>query len=268
MKPRQFFAWTTLLLILCVPALAQAPGTGTNPAGGAAPSGGPPGAGGGPGGPSPGFDGASFVDPSQLHLDYLLFPPPPSDKNSEAEKADLAELHRIEQTRTPAQVAAAQADDQQKDIFIYRTVLGEKFIAANLPMTAALSEGVYRQASAAIGPLKALYQRPRPYHFDSTLHPVCETTTQPTSYPSGHTIIGYLEAFTLVQIVPEKHQAILERADEYAYNREVCGVHYPTDVASGKEVAYAVFGEMMTSAEFQKALAAARVETRKALGLN
>jgi acid phosphatase (class A) len=90
----------------------------------------------------------------------------------------------------------------------------------------------------------------------------------PTSYPSGHAIIGYLEALTLVQIVPEKQKEILERADDYAHNREVCGVHYPTDVAAGKEAAYAVFGEMTTSAEFQKELAAARAETRKLLGLN
>jgi acid phosphatase (class A) len=203
-----------------------------------------------------------------LHLDYVLLPPPPSDKNSEAEKADLAELHRIEQTRTPAQVAAAQADERELDMFVYRTVLGEKFSAANLPLTAALSERVHRQASATIGPLKDEYKRPRPYQFDSTLHPVCGTVTEPNSYPSGHTIIGYLEAFTLAQIVPEKHRQIMERADDYAHNREVCGVHYPTDIASGREAAYAVFGEMMTSAEFQKELAAARAETRKSLGLN
>ena len=83
-----------------------------------------------------------------------------------------------------------------------------------------------------------------------------------------HTILGYLEAFTLAQIVPEKRNQILERADEYAHNREVCGVHYPTDVASGREAAYAVFGAMMISKEFQQDLAAARAETRKVLGLN
>ena len=251
MKTRHLYALISLVLILCVPALAQGPGPGPAPIGGPAASGG----------------ASSFPDPGQLHLDYVLLPPPPSDKNSEAEKADLAELHRIEKARTPAQVAAALADEREMDIFVYRTVLGDKFSAANLPVTAKFSQEVGRIASAAIGPLKAEYQRPRPYQFDSTLHPVCNTTNRPDSYPSGHAIIGYLQAFALTQIVPEKHQAILERADEYAYNREVCGVHYPTDVASGKQAAYAVFGEMMTSAEFQKALAAARAETRKALGL-
>ena len=262
MNTKFLFAWTTLLLIVCISAVAQGPRPAPAPSGAPAPPGGV-----GPGGPGPG-GGTSFVDPGQLHLDYVLLPPPPADKNSEAEKADLAELHRIEQARTPAQVAAAQADEREMDIFVYRTVLGDKFNAANLPLTAELSEGVHRQASAAIGPLKEEYRRPRPYQFDSTLHPVCNTTNLPASYPSGHAIIGYLEAFTLAQIVPEKQKEILERADDYAHNREVCGVHYPTDVASGKQAAYAVFGEMMTSAEFQKALAAARAETRKLLGLN
>ncbi len=245
MNARHLFVPTFLLLILCIPALAQGPRPG----------------------PAPSAGGGLFVDPGQLHLDYVLLPPPPSDKNSEAEKADLAELHRIEQARTPAQVAAAQTDERELDIFVYSTVLGEKFSAGSLPLTAALSEGVHREASAAIGPLKDYFRRPRPYQVDSTLHPVCGTVTQPNSYPSGHAIIGYLEAFTLAEMVPEKRKGILERADDYAHNREVCGVHYPTDVTSGKEAAYAVFGEMMTSAEFQKELAAARTEMRKALGL-
>jgi acid phosphatase (class A) len=248
MTTRRIFALVSfsLLPILFVGALAQDSMGGQPPASGA----------------------GLYIDPAQLHLDYVLPPPPPADKNSEAEKADLAELHRIEQARTPAQVVAAQADEREMDIFVYRTVLGEKFSAANLPLTARLSDGVHREASAAIGPLKDYFRRLRPYQFDSTLHPACNTTNLPASYPSGHAIIGYLEGLTLAQIAPEKQKEILERADDYAHNREVCGVHYPTDVASGKEAAYAVFGEMMTSAEFQKELAAARAETRKLLGMN
>jgi membrane-associated phospholipid phosphatase len=86
-------------------------------------------------------------------------------------------------------------------------------------------------------------------------------------YPSGHATTGYLEALALVQMVPEKRDAILARADDYAHSRVVCGVHYPSDTAAGKLVAYSMMGIMMINPQFRKELEAAKAETRKALGL-
>ena len=34
----------------------------------------------------------------------------------------------------------------------------------------------------------------------------------------------------LAMMLPEKRDAILARADDYAYSRLICGVHYPTDL--------------------------------------
>jgi acid phosphatase (class A) len=209
---------------------------------------------------------ALIFDPAPLNLGNIV--PPPPGQESETAKAELAALHQIEQTRTSAQIAAAQADDHEEDIFSYRTVLGDAFTAANFPLTATLSARVHREEPAASDPLKTQFHRPRPYQADSTLHAVCPTTTKPNSYPSGHTISGYLEAFTLASMIPEKREQILARADEYAHNRLVCGVHYPSDLMAGRQVAYAVFGALMTSPEFQRELAGARVEVRKKLGMN
>jgi len=166
-----------------------------------------------------------------------IIPPPPA-QNSDTTKAELAGLHKIEQSRTPAQVAAAQDDDQHEDIFYLRTVMGKGFTPDHLPLLAALSDRMESEGSAASHALKGEFKRPRPYQFDRTLHPVCETVAQPNSYPSGHSIVSSLDAFILIRIVPEKSREILERADDYAHNRMVCGVHYPSDLAAGREVAY------------------------------
>jgi acid phosphatase (class A) len=207
-----------------------------------------------------------YIDPSPLHLDRIL-PPPPS-RNSASTAAELTELHRIEATRTPAQVTQAETDDQEEDIFIFKTVLGPGFTAEALPLTAALSAHVRKDESAAGSPLKKIYHRPRPYHVDSTLHPVCALNAEATSYPSGHSLSGYLLAFTLVQLVPEKRQQIFERADEYVHNRLVCGVHYASDIEASRMVAYAVFGWLTASPKFRQDLAAASEETRRKLGLS
>lgn len=208
---------------------------------------------------------AYFVDTNVLVMGPLVAGPPAQD--SATTKAELAEVHRVEQVRTAEQVAAAQADDQEEDIFSYRTVLGQGFSAEALPLTAAFSAHVHNDESVVGGPLKNAFRRPRPYQADVTLHPVCKLNAEPTSYPSGHTLSGYLLAFALVEMVPEKSKEILARADDYAHNRIVCGVHYPSDVEASHRVAYAVFGYMMASPRFQRELAAARAETRQHLGV-
>jgi acid phosphatase (class A) len=208
---------------------------------------------------------AYYVDPRPLHLDLIVSPPPA--RGSATTAAELTELHRIEAARTPVQITQAQADDHEEDIFVFKSVLGSGFTAEALPLTASLSAHVRKDESAASNPLKNIYRRPRPYQVDSTLHPVCQLNPEPTSYPSGHSLSGYLLAFTLVQLVPEKRQQIFDRADEYVHNRLICGVHYASDTEASRRVAYAIFGSMVASPNFQRDLAAAREETRRKLGL-
>jgi acid phosphatase (class A) len=209
---------------------------------------------------------AYFIDAPASSFS-LVIPQPPA-AGSDAAKADLAELHKIEQARTPAEAAVVRADEKEDGIFIFRSVLGEKFNAENLPLTTALSEHVLNDESVVASALKGDFKRQRPYQVDATLRPVCNITDKPNSYPSGHSLTAYLEALTLAQIVPEKRQELLARADEFAYHRMVCGVHYPTDIAAGRNLAYAVFGNMLGSQRFQADLMAARSETRKLLGLD
>ncbi len=207
-----------------------------------------------------------FIDPTILDLTLILPPPPAQD--SDITKAELADIHRIEKQRTPQQIAEAQADDKEQDIFIFKDVLGKSFTVENLPLTGVLSAHIHSDEGVASKPLKAGFARPRPFQFDSSLHPVCELTQEHNSYPSGHTLSGYLLAFALVQMVPEKQTQIMKRADEYAHNRVVCGVHYPSDVEASHRTAYVVFGYMLANPRFQKELAAAREETRLHLGLS
>jgi acid phosphatase (class A) len=208
---------------------------------------------------------AYYIDPAVLDLPALI-PDPPAVGSAEND-AQLAELHRIERTRTPAQIAAAKSDEVNESLFLYSTVLGPSFTPAAFPLTAALGAHVLNEQSVAGGELKKLFARPRPYQTDKTLHPVCAVTDAPTSYPSGHALTGYLEGLTLAEIIPEKRTQILARADDFAHNRLVCGVHYPSDLEASRRVAYVVFGYMLATPKFQHDLAAARAETRAKLNL-
>jgi len=208
---------------------------------------------------------AYYIDPMVLDLAALV--PDPPAVGSAAQKAELAQLHEIERTRTAAEVVAAKTDEDEEDLFAYKTVLGAGFNPEALPVTAELGVHVKNEQSVAGSALKAVFARPRPYQTDATLHPVCALTEAANSYPSGHALTGYLEGLTLAEIVPEKRTQILARADDFARNRLVCGVHYPSDLEASRRVAYAVFGYMMATPRFQRDLAAAKAETRAKLGL-
>ncbi len=208
---------------------------------------------------------AGFVTPEQSHpLEILATPPAPHSEKSDAE---LAELHRIEDARTAEQVAHAKADDENQTIFLFKTVFGDKFTKENLPAVDALGARLKADKSANTGAAKEAFHRIRPYNVDKTLHPVCKTKAKDNSYPSGHTTVGYLMGLALIDLAPERRDDILARADDYAHNRLVCGVHFPTDLAAARLVAYAVHAITELDPDYRKAMAAARAELRNALGL-
>jgi len=206
-----------------------------------------------------------YFSPTFLHSNWIIGPQPAEGSAESA--VDLEAVRRVEQTRTPTQVAQAVADDKEQDIFIFASVVGEKFTAAGFPLTNALSTHIHSDEGVAGDPLKSTFARPRPYQLDKHLHPVCKVTDVHNSYPSGHALGGYLFALTLIEMLPEKREAIMQRADEYAHNRIVCGVHYPSDLRASRELAYVVFGNMLAVPLFQKDLEAARNEIRAKLNL-
>ena len=203
---------------------------------------------------------------SSRAVDFSALTPAPSASGSEQDKQDLAAVLLAQKTRSAAEVQQAQADDKQEDIFVFATVLGSQFRAAELPLTVALSLHL-RQSSALVNPpLKLRFDRPRPFVASTKVHPVCQQTTT-GSYPSGHAMVGTLEALALTQILPERAPEIFLRLDQYLHNRVVCGVHYPSDVAASRLIASSLFGLIAASPSFQKELASARVEVRNHLGL-
>src|SRR5476649_2813924 len=151
-----------------------------------------------------------YVPPTATNAAQILMAPAAPDSASTRE--ELAELHRIEAARTPAEVERARADEGIETLFIYQSVLGPRFNAAALPLTAALAKHVSNDEGVNSTPGKLAFNRVRPYNVDATLHPVCKTKTKNDSYPSGHATAGYLGALVLIEMVPEQRDAILARA--------------------------------------------------------
>jgi acid phosphatase (class A) len=190
-----------------------------------------------------------------------LFDPPPA-AGSAAARRELDELLQMQRDRTPEQVAAARAD-RKKDVSRFFAALGiDATRAADLPRLRALTDN----AEADIGPyvrtVKEKYRRLRPYEIEPELHPCIGDVRGDLSYPSGHATYGYLMGYLLSEVAPARRAALMRRADEFAIQRMVCGVHFRTDLEAGRRGAVFLLRQMEESPEFRRDLAAARNELR------
>jgi acid phosphatase (class A) len=199
------------------------------------------------------------VDPSRL------LPPPPKD-GSDLQKADLAEVERLYHSRSPERRAQAEWDDKHESAELFDTVLGPKFDLAKLPLTAKVLAEVQNEQSVTANIAKRYFLRNRPWAIDPTLV-ACDykpNAAPLTSYPSGHATLGYSTGFILAALMPDKAQAILARAHEYAYSRLICGAHYPSDIEASHVLGTEVAMLMLENPGFHAQFEAARAELRSA----
>jgi len=197
------------------------------------------------------------VDPARL------LPPPPAE-GSAAEKADLAEIRRIIAEASPERRAQAKWDDDHEDPSMFVPTLGERFDMAKLPATTAVLAIVQNDASIAAGGAKKLFLRKRPWAVDASIKS-CDPDDKPlTSYPSGHSTLGYSLAMTLAVLIPEKAQVLMTRGQDYAYSRVVCGSHYVTDTRASQALAAAFVATLLKEPTFQAKLSAAHAELKGA----
>lgn len=199
-----------------------------------------------------------LVSPSEVNP-LLIVPPPPAEGTPKA-LAEIAEVHRDIAAASPERMAQAKWDDDHESPELLSPTLGAAFDLKALPATTALLALVQNDADVSASVAKKAYPRKRPWAADPTIR-TCDPNDKPmTSYPSGHATLGYSLALTMAQLMPEKADALLTRAADYAYSRQVCGSHFPADGQASEALATALVYTLLTKPEFQAKLAAARTE--------
>lgn len=199
-----------------------------------------------------------ILDPGAFAPDRVLPPPPAAGSPQEA--LELAQLHQIIAAASPQRMAQAKWDDEHEDPAIFDAVM-ERSLAA-LPATWALLNTVANDAGLAAGLSKDHFARTRPWGVDPTLTN-CDAGKgkKPTrSYPSGHATLSYSVGWTLAQLVPAKAPAILARANDYAFSREVCGVHFRSDTEASHVIGTLAADRVLADPRLASRIAAARAE--------
>jgi membrane-associated phospholipid phosphatase len=220
---------------------------------------------------------AVLNDPADSFLTVpgINFPNPPFANATAMLDAELAELAALIPYRPSVQAEILS----QKDAILpyFRGILS--YDLRTHPATVFLCT-----AALCIGGFQALYyknifNRARPSRFSPDLMPLLDPPGH-ASYPSGHATQSRLIALCLEQVMPSaivpvaappppppplldpvaELSPLRMMASRIARNREVAGVHYPSDSLIGKKLANGSFGIMMQLAKVTDLITAARLE--------
>jgi len=203
---------------------------------------------------------AGLLSPAEVDASRLL--PPPPAAGSDVEKREIQELHAIAKRSSKALKAVATHDAKDESPDIFNDAIG--FDATTKPETFKLLTLVMEEEDGDSKAAKAYFHRLRPYAVDPSVR-ACEPvkpgkTKAANSYPSGHSSLAFSMGVVLASLIPEKSQAILARASEYAEHRLVCGVHYRSDIVAGQQFGTVLAVKLMQNPTFQAQMNLARTE--------
>ena len=207
-------------------------------------------------------DTPAFLSFKELpnHIKYLSEPPTP---DSVAFVVDDYYYHWGKQQRPTAMGVQAAIDEVQWTSKAFCEAAGFMIGPKECPEIFKLVEGAREDANATNKRAKNYYQRTRPFVHYAEPSLVAEedsAAAESFSYPSGHSIRGWVYALTLALVAPDSTEALIRRAQEYAMNRVVCGRHYKSDVDASLVEATAVMSRLLSNEAFLAQLARARQE--------
>ena len=186
----------------------------------------------------------------------ITLPPPPHNSSSET-KAELDALHQFAKERTQSQII-----EIQKEIHIDSADWGTQSytnLLSDKPNTRALFARVLPEFNAVVITQKEYFDRVRASKLDDTLVPVITLPGHP-AYPSGHASQSMLVALILGAFDPIHADQYNESALRIAHNREIAGVHYPSDSRAGQLLAREYFLLLNKSDTYREFFAEAQKE--------
>lgn len=186
-----------------------------------------------------------------------LVPPPPA-RGSQAEALDMARLRTVIAEASPERMAQAKADGPHRDPTVFNAAAGRDLAA--LPATLALLKDIQQETAIVIDRAKVTFNQPRPYAIDPTLPHCGKGENLFKGYPSGHSGFSYSVGWALARLDPAHAPAILTRAADYAFSREICGVHFHADTEASRVIGTFVADHMLADPRLASRVAAARAE--------
>jgi len=195
-----------------------------------------------------------------------ILPPPPADDSPETRR-ELDELLQMQRDRTPRDVEYARANIQI-GVLRFAAALGDE-ARPNKALPASvksLFDAARADEKKLLDAAKRHYDRPRPVALDARIQPCLELIVN-SAYPSGHATWVFMAAVLLADMVPERRAAIWARAEDFARQRMVGGVHYRSDIDAGRIAGPAIASLMLASPRYRADAVVAAADLRSVLKL-
>jgi acid phosphatase (class A) len=212
----------------------------------------------------PGGHPAGFLSGQAVPDGLALLPPPPG-KDSVALKLDEAVMNGSFEIRGERwDQAIADADlSFPNSPGAFSCALGAPITEKDTPRLYALLQRIARDVSDGMSAPKKQYGRIRPFVLNGK--PTCTPGDEQAlrsngSYPSGHTALGWAWALVLVQVSPDRQDALLKRGWAFGESRIVCNFHWYSDVVQARTLVSAVVARLNAESAFGEEVRAARAE--------
>ena len=212
---------------------------------------------------------AGYLAESDIPSSLTQVPPPPAagsaalalDHDIAKRSFALYDTPRWKQAITDADLTFPNAASA------FSCALGITVSEADTPRLYRLLRRTLTDLGRSTRAAKVHYDRRRP--FVENQHPLCtpqekNRLSHDGSYPSGHNAIGWGWALILAEISPAQTDALLVRGRNFGESRNVCNVHWHSDVMQGRLVGAGMVARLHADPVFRADLAAARAEIDEA----
>jgi len=206
-----------------------------------------------------------YLSEDKIPNSLKLVPPPPEegsvafqlDQEMAAKYVALEDEARKEQASRDAVLVFPEAVDA------FNIVLDVQISEETTPHLYMILRRTLADAGLSTYAAKNHYQRARPFMVNDT--PTCTPDEEAIlrkdgSYPSGHTAIGWAWALILAEVFPQQADVILERGKQFGISRNVCNVHWHSDVVYGRMMGATAVAVLHSNADFMIDLNAAKEE--------
>ncbi len=208
---------------------------------------------------------AGYLSEKEIPNSLQLVPPPPQ-KGSAAFKFDQALSEKYIALMDEARTKQAAQDAVLSfpgAVEAFNSVLNLKISEEDTPHLYIVLRRTLADAGLSTYAAKNHYQRMRPFMVNNA--PTCTPADEASlrkdgSYPSGHTAVGWAWALILTEVFPEQANVILERGKQFGISRNVCNVHWHSDVVYGRMMGASAVSMLHSNTDFMIDLNAAKEE--------
>ena len=165
------------------------------------------------------------------------------------------------------------AQEAEYSVAMAQKVFGEamnlKLTDEETPKITALISVVLEKSSETADRLKSILFRKRPFvqlGQPSFVSGDEEKERGKSSFPSGHTNLGWTEALILTEVAPDCQNEILRRGYQYGYNRLIVGYHWFTDIEATRLLSSGLVARLHADPSFRQLIEDAKAEYAELTG--